>query len=332
MTDVARAAGVSHMTVSRVINDHPRVSPDTRQRVLAAMAELGYRPNIAARALVTGRTKTLGVVSLNTALFGPASLLVAIQTSARDSGYAVSVATVAEPDRRSFAGAVDYLRDHAVAGIVVIAPYVATGRGLLAPDDVPMVAVEGGPGRIPTVAVDQYLGATMAVRHLLDLGHTRIAHLAGPSDWFEARERERAWRDTLLAAGHPAQPVVRGDWSPRSGYQAANVLLRHDDVSAVFVANDQMAFGALRALLDAGVAVPEEMSVVGFDDVPEAEYCSPPLTTVRQDFDAVGRRALELLVEQVEGARRSRDRTVIPPEFLIRRSTAAPSTTREAHS
>ncbi|GAA4703007.1 LacI family transcriptional regulator [Phytohabitans rumicis] len=325
MVDVARLAGVSHMTVSRVINDQPTVSQVTRQRVLAAMNELGYRPNIAARALVTGRTRTLGVISIDTTLYGPASMLLAIERAARDIGYAISIASLPSVDRRSFGDAFEALMAQAVEGIIAITPHVATTAALRhVPKDVPVVAVEGGKGPLPTVAVDQQHGARLATAHLLSLGHRTVAHIAGPIDWHEAQERERGWRDVLLAEEREVPDVVRGDWSPRSGYVAARSLLDRPDLTAVFVANDQMAIGALRAFGEAGVDVPRQVSVVGFDDIPEAEFFSPPLTTLRQEFGEVGRQSLDLLMEQVDGAPRTRRRVVIPPEFVIRDSTQAP--------
>ncbi|TQS40869.1 LacI family DNA-binding transcriptional regulator [Cryptosporangium phraense] len=322
MADVARLAGVSHMTVSRVLNDSTAVSPTTRARVQAAMTTLGYRPNTAARALATGRTRQLGVVSVNTTLYGPASMLVAIERAARDAGYAVSIASLREPDRRSLGEAFDHLNAQSVEGIVAITPRAAVAAAIKhAPRSVPLVAVEGGEGPMPTVAVDQYLGAVRATRHLLSLGHRRIAHIAGPDDWHEAEERERGWRDTLKQAGETPTTVFRGDWSPRAGYEAGLQLAAANEHTAVFVANDQMAIGVLRAFSEAGIDVPGEMSVVGFDDIPEAAYFAPPLTTLRQDFGEVGRRSLALLVEQVEGGPPSDERIVIPPDLVLRDST-----------
>ena len=322
MADVARLAGVSHMTVSRVLNDSSAVSPTTRARVRAAMVTLGYRPNTAARALATGRTRQLGVVSVNTTLYGPASMLVAIERAARDAGYAVSIASLREPDRRSLDEAFDHLTAQSVEGIIAITPRAAIAAALRhVPYGVPLVAVEGGEGPMPTVAVDQYLGAVRATRHLLSLGHRRIAHIAGPDDWHEAGERERGWRDCLLEAGESPTTVLRGDWSPRAGYEAGLALVAAEECTAVFVANDQMAIGVLRAFAEAGIDVPGDVSVVGFDDIPEAAYFAPPLTTLRQDFGEVGRRSLALLVAQLEGAPLSDERVVIPPDLVLRDST-----------
>jgi DNA-binding LacI/PurR family transcriptional regulator len=322
MGDVAALAGVSQMTVSRVINDRPGVRDETRRRVLRAMQELDYRPNVAARALVTGRSKTLGVVSFDTTLYGPASTLFGIEVAARDAGYFVSIATLASIDRRALGDAVERLREQAVDGVIVIAPHDATVEGLrdLAVD-VPLVAVEGGVGGgAPVATVDQYTGAARATSHLLSLGHETVWHISGPVEWPEARARERAWRETLSTAGCRVPDVLVGDWSARSGYTHGKTLIEADDATAVFVANDHMALGLLRALHEAGLRVPADLSVVGFDDVPEAAFFSPPLTTVRQDFAEVGRRAMRQLLDQLEGRTRPAD-AVIEPDLVLREST-----------
>jgi DNA-binding LacI/PurR family transcriptional regulator len=322
LTDVAEVAGVSHMTVSRVINGTGPVRPETRARVEAAIRELDYRPNSAARTLATGKSETLGVVALDSTLFGPASMLYGIEHAAREAGYAITISSVSRPQPQSIADAVENLRRQAVEGILVIAPHVAAGRALeVVPRDVSLVAVgaaESAP--VPVVTVDQYDGARRATEHLLALGHRTVSHIAGPEDWLEARDRERAWRETLEARGIAAPPVLRGDWSPRSGYEAGRALLAQGGMTAVFVANDQMALGMLRAFAEAGVTVPHDVHVVGFDDVPEAAYFSPPLTTVRQDFIEVGRRAFELLLLRLRDGDRGA-RQLITPELVVREST-----------
>lgn len=320
LADVAVLAGVSHMTVSRVINDSELVRPATRDRVKAAIESLGYRPNTAARALVTGRTGTLGVVTMDSTLYGPASTLYGIERAARDAGFAITVASVSKPGGKSIAEAVESLQRQAVEGIVVIAPHVATAEALeFAPKDIPLVAVGSATPPIPTVSVNQYDGARLATEHLLSLGHDTVWHVSGPADWLEAAERERGWRETLAAHGARAPRVIQGDWSPRSGYEAGKSLARKSTVGAVFVANDQMALGLLRAFAEAGIAVPKDIHVVGFDDVPEAEFFNPPLTTVRQDFNELGRRTFDLLSEQMNGHHPASEQ--IPATLIIRQST-----------
>ncbi|MFF5701410.1 LacI family DNA-binding transcriptional regulator [Streptomyces sp. NPDC012794] len=322
MADVAKLAGVSHQTVSRVLNGAPHVRPGTRDRVLAAIRELDYRPNSAARALVTRRSQNLGVVSFGSTLYGPASMLDGIERAARGAGYSVSVTSLRSLDGRSVQEAVDRLRDQGVEGVVVIAPQISAVSAVAGlSSSVPVVAVgSGSRARVPMVSVDNRSGAEAATRHLLQLGHRTVHHLAGPAGWLESQDREEGWRGTLEAAGAPVPPVERGDWSARSGYRAGLRIAGLSDVTAVFCANDHMALGLLRALHEAGRSIPGDIGVVGFDDIPEAAYFTPPLTTVRQDFAELGRRALELLVEELVGVAHARTHVRIAPEIVLRRS------------
>jgi DNA-binding LacI/PurR family transcriptional regulator len=330
MADVAKLAGVSHQTVSRVINDSAHVRPETRRRVLAAMRQLDYRPNPAARALVTGRSRTVGVVSFDTTLYGPASTLFAIEQAAHAAGYFITIVSLQALDRASVMGAIERLRVQGVDGILVISPQEGAAEALVnLPADVPLVAVEAGPaGAVPVVAVDQFGGAASATRLLLDLGHRSVHHVAGPRDWLEARERVDGWRSALRNAGVEAPPVLTGDWSPRSGYQIGQRLADEEGVTAVFVANDQMALGLLRALHERGHRIPEAMSVVGFDDIPEAQYFTPPLTTVRQGFGEMGRSALRMLLDVMQGTGQPAARLTVAPELVVRRSTGPPPASR----
>lgn len=325
MTDVARLAGVSYQTVSRVLHDSPYVKRSTRDRVLAAIQQLGYRPNAVAQALVTGRSRTLGVVSFDTTLYGPASTLLGIEQAAHDAEYAVAIASLRALNRATVVEAVERLVRQGVDGVAVVAPQRAAVDALRhVPQVVPVVAVEAGPDdSVPVVAVDQRAGAASATRHLLDLGHRTVWHVAGPEDWLEAEQRVAGWRAELEAAGAPVPELLRGDWSPRSGYEAAQRLLA-TDATAVFVANDQMALGLLRWLHEVGRETPRTLSVVGFDDIPEAAYFTPPLTTVRQDFAELGRRCLRLLLGQLE-RRTPAERALVAPELVVRRSTAVAS-------
>ncbi|GAB3205041.1 LacI family DNA-binding transcriptional regulator [Marinactinospora thermotolerans] len=334
MADVARLAGVSHQTVSRVLNGHPNVRPETQARVQAAIEQLGYHRNSSARALVTRRTNVLGVVTFDTTLYGPASTLSGIERAAREAGYFVSIVTLTDISRASVREALDYLAEQSVEGCIVIAPQRAAVESLT---DVsvarPLVAVEGGraPG-LPVVCVDQVGGARAVTEHLLGLGHRTVHHVAGPMEWLEAEGRVQGWREALEAAGAPIPEPLRGDWSPRSGYEIGLRLAEDPRITAVFVANDQMALGVLRALGEAGIRIPEEVSVAGFDDVPEAEFFTPPLTTVWQNFSDVGRRSIRLLVDQIDrrarkgsaGATETEEdlRDVVPARLVVRASTA----------
>lgn len=323
MADVARLAGVSHQTVSRVLHDNPNVRAETRERVLAAIRQLNYRPNSMARALVTGRSKTIGVVSSDTTFYGPASTLFGIERAAYDAGYAVSVSSLRSVSSRNIVlDAIQQLLDQGVDGVAVIAP-LRSGVDALrhVSPDVPVVALEAGlNATVPVATVDQRAGAAAATRHLLSLGHKTVWHLAGPLDWQEAEERISGWKATLEAADAPVPPVLRGDWTARSGYELGEALMGQQDMTAVFVGNDQMALGLLRRLREAGRDVPRDISLVGFDDIPEAAYFAPPLTTVRQDFSELGRRCLKLLLSKVQGEEHP-SRVVVAPELVVREST-----------
>ncbi|HEX5859323.1 MAG TPA: LacI family DNA-binding transcriptional regulator [Microbacterium sp.] len=301
MADVAALAGVSGQTVSRVANQHPRVDAATRARVEAAMAELGYRPHRAARALRTGRSQSIGVVVATLATVGNTRMLEAVSAAASARGYALVV--VSPADRFGLAGAFTTLRDQGVDGAIVLNEATALARGAETPRALDLVVVDSPPDdRFAVVESDHAGGAHAATAHLLSLGHATVWHLGGPESSYAAAEREAGWRAALEEAGVVAPPVVRGDWSAASGHLAGLELAPRPDVSAVFAANDQMALGLLRALASEGRHVPRDVSVVGFDDVADAADYSPPLTTVRQDFDTLGQRAVEALVERIEGS------------------------------
>lgn len=327
MTDVAKAAAVSHQTVSRVLNGHPNVRPATRERVLAAIEALGYRPNLAARALASGRSTQLGLVTLNTMLLGPVATLYAVEQAARTAGYSVSVTSVGSINRRTLHECVSRLLQQSVAGVIIIAPVDTRDSALSAlPADLPAVAVEADPdSAVPGVTVDQELGAYLATRHLLDLGHRAIAHISGPKDFIEAQQRVVGWRRALTEAGVASPEVLVGDWSAQSGYDAGRLLAGTPEVTAVFAANDNMALGLLRALSEQGRSVPRDISIVGFDDIAEAGFFTPPLTSIRQDFAEMGRRSVELLLRQVETGARSVEHITLAPELVLRDSTAPPA-------
>jgi len=323
MSDVARVARVSPMTVSRVLNDHPSVRPETRERVLAAIADLDYRRNPAARALVTRRSQTVGVVAFDATLYGQAATVRGVEHAARDAGYFVSIASVKEIDARSIREVVDSLVGQSVEGLVVVAPRASTLQELRDRTvGVPMV-VAGGSHRsgLPTAGADQEAGGRRATKHLLFRGHRTVWHVAGPEDWDDARGRLAGWQAALADAGAIEPRVLRGDWSAASGWRAGTELARHRDVTAVFVANDQMALGLMLAMKQAGRRVPEDVSVVGFDDIPEAAFYDPPLTTIRQDFEELGRRSVGLLLEVLATGVTTSSPPVIP-EFVGRLSTA----------
>ncbi|MFF8974846.1 LacI family DNA-binding transcriptional regulator [Streptomyces sp. NPDC014995] len=329
--DVARLAGVSQKTVSRVFNGERYVTAEVRRRVLGAAEELGYRMNGAARALASGRTRSIGVVALGTALYGPASLLIGIERAARDAGYALRVVNTLEGDPQGVFGAAESLLEQGVDGIVVSEPIDEGAVSLSV--DVPVLvlgapAAFGGP-RAVTAGVGAESLARAATEHLLDLGHVTVHHLAGPRRWFAARDRLEGWRAALVAHGREQPPVIEGDWSAASGY-AAGRELASAGVTAVFAANDDMAIGLIRALREAGLRVPGDVSVVGFDDIPVSAYVSPPLTTVRQPFDAVAREGLRLLVQAIEKPDAEPAPANGPPVELVVRASTAPPPVRQA--
>jgi DNA-binding LacI/PurR family transcriptional regulator len=324
LRDVARLAGVSHQTVSRVFKGHAIVRASTRDRVLAAAAELDFRPNAAARALATGRSRMLGVVCFDRALFGTASIIAAIEHSARDANFFTSVASVPVPGSSSIADAMGRLRDQGVDGIIVIPGYVPPSEVLThLPGDLPTVQL-GPATTVPSLAANHYTGPREATRHLLELGHHTVHHLPGPTEWFEARERARGWQDALTEADRPVPDLLPGGWSSHSGYKRGRILIADPNVTAVFAANDHIALGLMWAIHEAGRRVPEDVSVIGFDDIPEAAYLTPPLTTVHQDFTTLGRRCVELLVTQITGVENpaSLCPPIVPSGLVIRRSTA----------
>jgi DNA-binding LacI/PurR family transcriptional regulator len=322
MTDVAKLAGVSHQTVSRVLNDHPNVREQTRLRVRAAIAELGYRPNRAARVLATGRSQVIGFVSRFSTLYGPDATLTALAEAALQHGFAVNVESVRTLDRRPVADAIGRLLDQRVAGLVIIAPVESANDALDdLPDDIPLVNVDGDPRR-PTglVTVDQEAGAYAATTHLLQAGHPTVWHVSGPGDWFDSQGRIAGWQRALADAGAEVPPLMPADWSAASGYRTGQILARMNDVTAVFAANDHQALGILRALHEHGRRVPEDISLVGFDDVPEAAYFIPPLTTIRPDFDAVATASFDLLLAQIRDGPSPGARRVLTPTLISRDS------------
>ena len=321
MADVAALAGVSGQTVSRVVNGSPRVDPETRTRIESAMAELGYRPHRAARALRTGRTQTIGLVVSTLASVGNSRMLQAVADAAAARGYALTVVTLGVDGDVS--AAFERLSDQGVDGAIVLNEATERVREAdLRAAGLTLVVVDSPrDDRFGVIETDHAGGAREAVNHLLELGHETVHHLAGPAGSFAAAERERGWREGLETAGATAPAVVRGDWTSASGFAAASALLV-DGTTAVFAANDQMALGLLRALAEAGHAVPRDVSVVGFDDVADAADYRPPLTTVHQDFDALGARAVAALVDGIE-ARAPAAFETVPTRLVVRASTAS---------
>ena len=354
ITDVATLAGVSHQTVSRVLNGEAGVRAPTRARVDAAIRELGYRPSAAARALASRKTRTIGLVTTGATLFGPSSIMLAFNEAARAAGYQVTIASLASGDRDAMVGAIDALLSQNPEALVLIVADFATLAAVSDVDiRVPLItAVSTDRDGFHSVSIDQFEGARLATRHLIELGHRDILHLTGAAGSVDASERERGWRHELVAARLAVPDPIMGDWTPAAGYAAGRALvssgkLRRGSTSgstggsagdavdidididmdigatAIFCSNDQMAIGLLHALSDSGVSVPGDVSVVGFDDIPESAHFAPPLTTVRQDFPELGERMMRAVVEVLAGGHPPVP-DVAAPHLVARASTAPP--------
>ncbi|HEY0246847.1 MAG TPA: LacI family DNA-binding transcriptional regulator [Gryllotalpicola sp.] len=324
MSDVGKRAGVSHQTVSRVLNEPWRVSRETQQRVLDAIADLKFHPNTVARALARQRSGTIGMVSTGIALHSHSKRMIAFNEAARAAGYQVSMASVATADAVSLRDAIETLIAQNVEGIVLIAAdegAIDVMRSLAVP--VPVVFAESSGRSGPdNVSIDQFVGGRMAAAHLAELGHRQIAHLAGPGWSLDASERLRGWSAELSERGIPARtPIRAADWTPDSGYRTASLIAAMPEVTAVFASSDQLALGLLHGLEDQGLRVPQDLSVVGFDGQPEAAHFHPPLTTIRQDFAELGRRLMGAMAAKLEGEALP-ELPPLVPELVVRKSTA----------
>lgn len=322
MRDVARVAGVSLQTVSRVANGEPHVADAKRERVLAAMQDLEYRPNSAARAMRRGAYRSVGVVYHSLHSVGTHRSLEEISERAVAHGYGTTIMPVAAASGRAASSAFTRLGEMAVDAVIVVFP---SPFGLDATLDIPTavpLVVLGPPqgGGSSSVDFDQDGGTTQAIEHLLALGHPTIHHIAGPADSFSSTIRTATWRRLLEAEDRRVTEYGHGDWSAESGYVLARQMLETERPSAIFVGNDQMALGAYRALAEAGLRVPEDVSVIGFDDVDEAGMYPPPLTTVAQDWAGLGRESMRIALSMTRGGVAEDVR--LPLRLIVRGSTA----------
>ena len=327
LDDVAARCGVSYQTVSRVVNGSPLVAEKTRVKVLKAIADLNYRPNLAARRLATRRSSLIGMIGSHMTYYGPAQVMVSIEETAKRQGYNLIFSGVEDPSEAEFLAAIDDLCEQQVDGLVIgvrfkdwIAAVREHCRG------VPFVTVGNRvDDDIPAVVVDEFHGVRLATRHLLELGHKHIACISGPPDWPAAKERYRAWQTTIKKAGQQPGPHVQGNWSTQSGYEAATQLLSSGTpapFTAIVACNDHMALGALRALHANKIRVPHRISIVGYDNVPESRFFEPPLTTVRHDFVAEGEYCVKTLLRMINGEPVDTTLQVLSPELVVRESTA----------
>ncbi len=322
MVAVAKHAGVSHQTVSRVLNSPDSVRPQTRERVLASIAELGFRRNLTARALVTQLSGLVGIVWTGSGYFGPSSTVAAIEVAARAAGFSALVTAVGGEDDDELVAVFEVFRDRGVEGVVVVAPHRHIAERIRdAAGGAPMVVVAdmGADPQFHVVSVDQAKGAGMATQHLLKRGAATVGHISGPMDWFDAVARIAGYRRTLADAGIEAPEVWAGDWTAERGCDIAREMVAMDAVPpAIFCGNDMTALGFLAGLREAGLEAPGDVMVVGFDDVHGAGFFSPPLTTLRQPFSDLGSLCVEVLLQAISGQPPAVHS--IEPELVVRGS------------
>ncbi len=332
--EVALAAGVSTQTVSRVINGRPDVSPETRQRVQEIIKQLEYQPSALARSLIQQRSYTLGVVTAGLKFIGPSRTLNGITNKAEQLGYSLLLKELPRFEANNIVPLLQSLLARHVDGIIWAVPEIGDNRDWLEehlPDQqVPFVFLAMRPiPNVTVVSVDNYLGAQMATKHLLEQGHLHVGHIAGPLDWWEARQRMEGWQDTLKEAGIQVSDRhwVEGNWSSASGAEAIQELLeKYPEMDAVFVANDQMALSVMQAACKQGLRIPHDLAVVGFDGLPEAPYYWPPLTTVQQDQHKLGCIAVQEVVEIIENNWQGKPATepkniLLQPTLKVRESS-----------
>lgn len=321
--DVAQAAGVSHQTVSRFLKGFEGIRPETREKVVRALDELGYRPNLTARSLKSGRSHRIGALTHELSNVGPSRVAEGASAAAREHGYVLDLVSLDAADPRAIEESLELITQHSLAGVLALSSTDEMTRAFeTTAFRVPVfieAELDDAHGN-PRSALTR-VGVPALIEHLAGLGHRRFLHIAGPSIWSAARNRILAYHAELDARGLQSSGVLPGDWSARSGYRAIADMTELPDVTAVVAANDQTALGAMLALKERGVRIPEDISVVGIDDIPEAEYFDPPLTTVRIDFEAQGRASVLKLIAQIEGHAPPAPVVVPPPQLMVRRSS-----------
>lgn len=325
MADVARLAGVSVQTVSRVSNSLDNVQPSTRARVESSMRELSYRPNRAARALRSGSFRSIGVIVFTFHSFGNMRTIEAITSAAAEQGYSIVLIPAAARTQNDVSRALARLEEQSVDGVILLLEsHLIDETEIRLLDHLPLVLVDSAlRPEDSLVDTDQAQGARQATEHLLQLGHDTVWHISGPEKSFSADRREAAWRQTLQEHGRMVPEVFRGDWTTDVGYELGQQIAQRPEITAVFASNDQMALGVLRACHEIGRVVPATLSIVGFDDMPESDSFWPPLTTVHQDFGQVGHKSIQCLLAALSGDHLPH-RVEVPTRLVIRASTAAP--------
>lgn len=325
MLDVAELSGVSYQTVSRVINNHPYVSDEARQKVQAAIAALGYRPSKAATKLRSKSSKTIAIVLYGSWFYGPVQIALNVEMAARTSGFDVILTNVTETEQQ-VAEALQHVKDWSVDGIVMILPAAGLNAAQVRAicEDIPVVYIDSQPSlNSPSVVLDERFGTQQVVEHLIALGHRQFCEISGPLNWYSSRMRHEACRDTLRLHGIENSLHVEGNWSTPGGYQAARrLLLQGHSFTAVIAANDSMALGVYRALHQAGLRVPQDVSVVGFDDILEAAYFTPPLTTIQHNFIQLGAQGFAYLLNLMDDPDTPVEHKLVTPKLIVRESTA----------
>ena len=325
---VAEYAGVSYQTVSRVVNHHPNVSQETRERVQQAIEALGYRPNKLAKSLVVRQSHTLGILVFGMSHFGPTQMMLHIERATKELGYDLIFSNVGKLAYEQIRKSLESLSERQVDGILALSPVANITYEMMVEvcPDIPIVQIDPEMGlNVPSVVVDQEYGSRLITEYLINLGHQKIVEISGPLNWFGARARHKMWAETMRNAGLTPGISIEGDWTANSGYHAVHRLLTEDrGFTAIVVGNDQMALGAIYALHEYNLAVPEDVSVVGFDDIPEAAYFRPPLTTIRQDFNKLGDAGVRYLLERIKNPDVQLRQHVLYPNLMVRQSTAEP--------
>lgn len=320
--DVAKAAGVSHQTVSRFLKGFEGIRPQTREKVVRALDELQYRPNLTARSLKSGQSHRIGALTHEISEVGPARIVEGASAAAREAGYVLDIVSLDTRNPSAIKKSLALITQHDLAGVLALGMTDEMTKAFEATSfRVPyyVAAESDGLSDDPRAALSRF-GLPALVRHLAGYGHRRLVHIAGPAEWSASRNRIRAYESAVEAEGMQSVGILHGDWSARSGYRAIADLVELPDATAFIAANDQMALGAMLALKELGLRIPDDVSVVGVDDIPEAAYFDPPLTTVWNDFDSQGRAAMHHLQARIEHAE-VRAVSVAPPLLIVRRSS-----------
>lgn len=332
--EVASMAGVSTQTVSRVINERPDVSPETRKRVQEVIKALSYQPSALARSLIRQRSHTLGVVTAGLKHLGPSRTLSGITSAAEEAGYSLLLKELPTYDAEDIQPIFQAFLSHHVDGIIWAVPEVGENRNWVnnppADIEIPLVYITMEPrNNLSIVSIDNYLGGRIAMAHLLEQGYHKIGHISGPLDWWEARQRMAAWKDVLAEAGRNPEDshCVEGNWSSASGALAIEKLFyQYSDMDAIFVANDQMALSVLQFFAEKQIRVPEDIGIVGFDNIAESAFFSPALTTVQQDQHNVSKVAVAEVIKVIEAGWQELDPVapqsiILPPTLIVRQSS-----------